>query len=222
MLRVNSLVGFGAIRPAAAGAAAVAFLGHYEDTGSSPYSTSFDFGTGVSNSTIVIAFTGHQTSSSVTASPTVGGNAMSLGVAAGGANEGSEIWYYDDAAGAIGGSETVAWTWASKVASGFHAWRLTGVATGGPGQTGTDTSGNPSSISISSVDVIVGACSVRHNSNPTFSWTGLTEDADAVVESGLYAHTSASAVAASATVTVGPSSSGVRDPITAVAGWVAA
>ena len=89
--------------------------------------------------------------------------------------------------------------------------------------TASDTDSDPASVAIAAPGggAVIGYCGLRSNTDRTFIWTGLTEAADGVVETGTSTQTAAYGYGGG-TITCTPSGAGVRNPLMALASWSAA
>ena len=98
-----------------------------------------------------------------------------------------EFWI---AAVPTGTTATIAPTWSAGMLNcGVATWALTGLTSSTPVSTATDSTPttNAEDVNLTTTigDVIVGATLSANATNRTFTWVGVTEDADFTVETGV-------------------------------------
>lgn len=155
-------------------------------------------------------------------SMTVGGISASLIVAAKNTTEHAEFWI---AAVPSGTSGTIAITFAASAFEvGIGVWALYNASSTAT-NTGSDISGDPSSINlnINAGGVAAGVLCQRSNVNVTYTWVNLTKTYDNAITPNSDYTSGASAAFASAqvglTITAASSGGAIRDPVTVLASF---
>lgn len=180
-------------RRAAAGAqvdtdSSVTFLGlvNGDTTGSTAESVTINLGTANAGDTIVLIIFhanwsgGHAAISTVKFDGTT--SAVDTGITAlsSGFSE-TELFYYDDTSGAIGGSTSIDVTWSTAQSLvAVAAFRLKNVVTGGPttNDTATGAENHAFSLNAAADSVTVAMSNQRSNTDEAATWTDINKDSE--------------------------------------------
>lgn len=218
MLCVNNLIGFGA---GGAGVLTAAFVSS-NSTGTDGTSATFtaqDIGAAAASRVVVVGVYGRRAGvGAFTCSITIGGNAatkaveITNGTSAGG-TAGVSIHYL--AVPADTTADIVVTFSTTSVRFGIGVWSLTSTSGVMLGATATDIEGDPTAttISVGAGGAVIGFAAESSALSNTATWSGLTEDLDAVIETRTYtgAHLN-SAGTASVSVSVDWANASVIDP----------
>ena len=211
----TGLIGFGAGRQAE-----VVQTDTGADTTNSQAVTTFSgksLGVAAPDRVVVVGVSGWATNFAVS-SLTIGGVSASLVVALANGFDIVEMWAAAVPTGATG--DIVVTFAGAQDACGIIVWAMYGANGAAAFATASDTDSDPASVAISvpGGGAVIGYCGLRSNTDRTFTWAGITEDADGVVETTTATHTGAHG-SNGGTISCTPSGAGVRNPLMALASW---
>ena len=204
MLMVNQLVGFGAF--AEAGISSVTYLGQStgDSVGSTSENVSIDLGTAHAGDKIVVVilhinFSG---ANNLVSTITIGGNAASAAITpVQSSSETASIYYFDDTSGVIGGSTTIAATFASAESLQMvAAYRLANVVTGvATTQVTQNTTGTLNTLSLNAAAnaIVIAGSQGRRTADDSATWVGVTKNNETTGDLGDYQCSTGSARASS-------------------------
>ena len=222
MLQVNQLVGFGG-GVSSDPDATIEYRGNFVDTASGPTYTfsSKDLGSSATSHKVIVGASGGGSGPGSVSSITVGGSSATVSVSVqANSEQRTELWYIDGVT-ATSGNIVVTFSGGSGChRCGIGVWAIYNGATGAANDTGSSTS-DPATdtLNISAGGVAIGYA--KGGVDPAWTWTNLTEDFDAEMETSTH-HSGASDAFASAqvslSITANPSNSSSHSEMV-IASW---